>query len=335
MPSTKLASRPVSDPLAFSKSIGGPLLAQVDALILDIVKEEIPLIHDIAEHIIASGGKRLRPLLTLLCATICGYQGERHIHLAAAVEFIHTATLLHDDVVDESKLRRGLATANDVWGNKSSVLVGDFILSQAFRIMTADGSLEVLDILSKAAAVISKGEVLQLSTEGNIDTSEEKYLQVISAKTAELFAAACEIAPVIVGNPSLRPIFRAYGESIGIAFQMIDDMLDYHAEQATLGKTIGDDFRERKVTLPVILALKAADATEREFWQRILSGVPQSPRDLDTALQLMYRHNIASEVRERAEFYCKRAEEQLKYMPPSHAIETLREVVHFTRSRVF
>lgn len=321
--------------LALSKAIGKPLLNKVDALILSIVKEEIPLIHDIAEHIIASGGKRLRPLLTLLCANICGYEGERQVKLAAAVEFIHTATLLHDDVVDESKLRRGLATANDVWGNKSSILVGDFILSQAFRLMVADGSLEVLDILSNAAAVISKGEVMQLCTEGNIDTNIDQYLLVITAKTAELFAAACEIAPVLVDKSELRQAFRNYGNALGIAFQMMDDLLDYQADEAALGKTIGDDFRERKITLPIIFALQKANDEERNFWQRALSGKPTNESDLKRAIQLLKHHNIAAMVKEKADTYCDYAESQIALMPQNSTTATLQEILDFCRSRAY
>jgi octaprenyl-diphosphate synthase len=331
---SKPAIKQAIEPLNLTKEIGSPLISKVDKLILGIVKEEIPLIHDIAEHIIASGGKRLRPLLTLLCADICGYDGDRHIKLAAAVEFIHTATLLHDDVVDESKLRRGLATANDVWGNKSSVLVGDFILSQAFRLMVADGSLEVLDILSNAAAVISKGEVLQLATEGDASTSMERYLQVISAKTAELFAAACEIAPVLVDKSEWRPAFRAYGESLGIAFQMVDDLLDYQADESKLGKTIGDDFRERKVTLPMILAMQQANTEERHFWQRVLSS-DHYEGDLTTALQLLQKYKVAEQVKQIAEKYCAHAEQQITQMPQTHATYALREILDFCRSRVF
>ncbi len=221
------------------------------------VKSEIPLIHNIASHIIASGGKRIRPALTLISAQLCGYEGARHIALAAAVEFIHTATLLHDDVVDESKVRRGLATANEVFGNKASILVGDFLLSQAFQLMVADGSLKVLKILSDAAAVIAKGEVMQLMTEGEPETTIQKYLQVISSKTAILFASACELGAVVAGQDGCEERLREFGIYIGIAFQLTDDALDYTADESKLGKTVGDDFREGKVTLPVILAYNA------------------------------------------------------------------------------
>ena len=232
-------------------------LKRVDALILERVKNEIPLIHDLAKHIIAGGGKRIRPALTLISAQLCGYQGPRHITLAAAVEFIHTATLLHDDVVDESKLRRGLPTANELFGNKASVLVGDFLLSQAFQLMVGDGSHKALKILSDASAIIAKGEVMQLMTEGEPETSVERYLQIISSKTAVLFASACELGAVVAEEERAEEKLREFGIYIGIAFQLVDDALDYGADQGKLGKTVGDDFREGKVTLPVILAYAA------------------------------------------------------------------------------
>lgn len=312
-------------------------LKQVDALILGIVKKEIPLIYEISEHIIASGGKRLRPLLTLICAEIAGYSGTRHVGLAAAVEFIHTATLLHDDVVDESKLRRGLATANDVWDNKSSVLVGDFLLSQAFRLMVADGSIEVLDVLSNAAAVISKGEVLQITTEANAATTYDIYLSVIEAKTAELFAAACEIAPIIAGKSQSREIYRAYGYALGMAFQMMDDVLDYTAEVAELGKNLGDDFREKKMTLPLILALKAAqnDNQAQDFFARILSDAPVGDGDFETALNYMHQFGVFDEIRTYIYNYCDKAEAELKRMPEHPAKKCLFELIDFSRKRIY
>src|SRR5690242_6312919 len=235
-------------------------LGAVNALILERMQSTVALIPQLAGHIIAAGGKRLRPMLTLATARLCGYRGgRRHVALAAAVEFIHTATLLHDDVVDASDLRRGLATANAVWGNKPSVLVGDFLFSRAFQLMVEDGSLKVLDILSSASAVIAEGEVLQLVTSNDTETTEESYLAVIQAKTAQLFAAASRIGAVLADRPSAEEqALEAYGRSLGIAFQLVDDMLDYSAEQAELGKTVGDDFREGKITLPVVLALRSA-----------------------------------------------------------------------------
>src|SRR5512134_2654294 len=232
-------------------------LRLVNALIVDRMQSPVPLIPQLAGHVVAAGGKRLRPMLTLASARLCGYVGLRHIGLDTCVEFIHTATLLHDDVVDDSALRRGLASANTVWGNKPSVLVGDFLFSRAFELMVEDGSLEVLEILSRASSIIAEGEVMQLVTTSDIETSEAAYLDVVRAKTAQLFAAADFIGAVVAERQKEeRDALEAYGMNLGIAFQLIDDVLDYSAKQATLGKTIGDDFREGKMTLPVVLALR-------------------------------------------------------------------------------
>jgi octaprenyl-diphosphate synthase len=241
-------------------------LKKVNQHILDNMKSPVALIPQLAGHIIASGGKRLRPVLTLASANLCGYTGQRHIGLAACVEFIHTATLLHDDVVDESDLRRGQASANAIWGNEASVLVGDFLFSRSFQLMTADGSLQVLRILSDASAVIAEGEVLQLMTANEPTTTEEAYLEVIRSKTAKLFAAATRIGAVVAERPQAEEeALESYGMNIGIAFQLIDDVLDYSADQLKLGKTVGDDFREGKVTLPVILAYRRGNEEERAF----------------------------------------------------------------------
>src|SRR3974390_61008 len=226
----------------------------------------VALIPQLAAHIVAAGGKRLRPLLTLAGARLCGYGGERHVKLAACVEFIHTATLLHDDVVDESLLRRGLASANAVFGNQASVLVGDFLFARAFQLMVEDGSLPVLAILSRAAATIAEGEVLQLVTQNDLSTPEPRYLEVIKGKTAALFAAACEVGAVVADRPSSEAASLAeFGLNLGIAFQLVDDALDYAADQALLGQTVGDDFREGKITLPVLVAYQAGDAADRDF----------------------------------------------------------------------
>ena len=233
-------------------------LKGVNEVILEQMQSPVLLIPQLAGHIIAAGGKRLRPMLTLSSARLCGYTESRHIGLAACVEFIHTATLLHDDVVDESDLRRGAATANAVWGNKASVLVGDFLFSRAFELMVADGSLEVLKILSRASTVIAEGEVHQLVTANDTDTTEQDYLEVIQAKTAKLFAAAAEIGAVVSDRPAEeQTALETYGDHIGMAFQLIDDVLDYSAQQTTLGKAVGDDFRDGKITLPIVLAFRA------------------------------------------------------------------------------
>ena len=240
-------------------------LKAVNRTIIARMNSPVALIPQLAGHVVAAGGKRLRPLLTLAATKLCGYLGERHIRLATCVEFIHTATLLHDDVVDDSALRRGQSSANAIWGNQSSVLVGDFLFSRAFELMIEDGSLKVLQILSRASSVIAEGEVHQLLTSNDTETSEAQYLEVIQAKTAELFAAAARIGAVVAERPDVEEeALRVYGLNLGIAFQLIDDVLDYSARQQELGKTVGDDFREGKITLPVILAFRRGDDGERE-----------------------------------------------------------------------
>ena len=249
-------------------------LEQVNAIILDKMQSEVSLIPELARHIIAAGGKRIRPILTLLAARLCGYRGNRQLSLAACVEFIHTATLLHDDVVDDSGLRRGSATANAVWGNKAPVLVGDFLFSRAFQLMVADGSLRVLDILSSASAVIAEGEVQQLITSNDTSTTEDAYLEVIAAKTGALFRAACQIGAVVAERPAAEETaLAAYGDNLGIAFQLIDDALDYSSHQEQMGKSVGDDFREGKITLPVLVAFARGSDAERDFWRRVLEDM--------------------------------------------------------------
>jgi len=310
-------------------------LKKVDALILDRVKSQVPLISHVASHIIASGGKRIRPALTLISAQLCGYTGERHIQLAAAVEFIHTATLLHDDVVDESKIRRGLATANELFGNKASILVGDFLLSQAFQLMVGDGSLKVLKILSDAAAVISKGEVMQLMMEGQPETTVENYLQVISSKTAVLFAAACELGAVVSGQENREEALREFGIYIGLAFQLIDDALDYTADEAILGKTVGDDFREGKITLPVILAYNAGNEAEKRFWQRTLSEMIQEKGDLEEARFFMRQYDAIGQTIAMAKRYCQKAALALSTFDPSPARGAMLDIADFCASREY
>ncbi len=310
-------------------------LQAVNTLILTIVEHEIPLIKSTAEHIIASGGKRLRPLLTLLSAQALSTNNTRHIPLAAAVEFIHTATLLHDDVVDESKLRRGLATANEVFGNKVSVLVGDFLFSQSFRLMVEDGTIDVLDILSHAAAVISKGEVLQMTVQGNVSTSVATYYDIINAKTAALFEAACEISPVITGKIEHRKTLAHFGNALGLAFQIVDDLLDYTADEHTLGKTVGDDFREGKLTLPVLLAYKHASTEEKQFWERAMGEREQHEGDLEHAMELMHKHKIFDELKTTIKTHCDDARRALAKLPPTPAREALGNIVDFCETRVF
>jgi octaprenyl-diphosphate synthase len=279
-------------------------LEACNRLIVERMHSPVALIPQLAAHIVAAGGKRLRPLLTLAAARMCGYRGERHVALAACVEFIHTATLLHDDVVDESALRRGQASANALFGNKPSVLVGDFLFARAFQLMVADGSLRVLAILSEAAATIAQGEVLQLVTQNDTATTEAQYLEVIEGKTAALFAAATEIGAVVADRPAAEAeALRAYGHNLGMAFQLADDALDYAAEQAALGKTVGDDFREGKITLPVLLAFARGGEEERTFWRRALEQREQREGDLARAQALIERHGALRDTLARARQY--------------------------------
>ncbi|MFQ6018729.1 MAG: polyprenyl synthetase family protein [Kiloniellaceae bacterium] len=311
-------------------------LRAVNSLILERMHSPVALIPQLASHIIAAGGKRLRPILTLAAARLCGYRGRRHLSLAACVEFIHTATLLHDDVVDQSDLRRGLSTANAVWGNQPSVLVGDYLLSRAFQLMVADGSLKVLKILSDTSAVIAEGEVQQLTTANDTETSETAYLQVIGAKTAALFAAACRIGAIVAERPEAEEsALEAYGRNFGVAFQLTDDILDFSARQVELGKSIGDDFREGKITLPIILAFQRGDAVERAFWRRCLEQLDQTEADLERAIGLMTRHGALDDSMMRARRYGARAREALAVFPDSALRRKMIEVVDFCIERAY
>jgi len=310
-------------------------MAAVNTAILDRMQSNVQLIPQLASHLIASGGKRIRPMLTLGAAKLCGYQGDRQILLAACVEFIHTATLLHDDVVDESERRRGAETANVVWGNQASVLVGDFLFSRAFQLMVESGSLEVLRILAGASAVIAEGEVLQLMTANDTATSEADYLKVIESKTAALFAAACRVGAVVADRPLAEAeALDTYGRDLGIAFQLIDDALDYASDAATLGKNTGDDFREGKVTLPIVLAFAAGDAAEKAFWKRVIEQpARQAPEDFDHALALLRRHGALGATLARAEAYGASAKAALDLFPDSPTRAALLEAVDFAIHR--
>ena len=311
-------------------------LQAVNRLIVQHMHSPVALIPQLASHIVAAGGKRLRPMLTLASARLCGYQGERHLGLAACVEFIHTATLLHDDVVDASDLRRGLATANAVWGNKPSVLVGDFLFSRAFQLMVADGSLDVLRILSNASAVIAEGEVLQLMTANDTSSDETTYMQVIEAKTAALFAAACRVGAVVADRPTgEEAALERFGSGFGIAFQLVDDVLDYSALQAELGKAVGDDFRDGKITLPVVLALQRGDAAERAFWRRCLEDQDQRAGDLEQAIEYLQRHDALADAMARAREHAASARQALEGFADGPAKAALLEVVDFCVERAY
>ncbi len=311
-------------------------MKRVNQTILDKMHSPVALIPQLASHLIAAGGKRIRPMLTLASARLAGYDGDRHVVLAACIEFLHTATLLHDDVVDESDLRRGQASANAVFGNKPSVLVGDFLFSRAFELMVADGSLRVLEILSRTSAILAEGEVLQLMTTNDTDTSEETYLEVIRSKTASLFSAACRIGGVTAGVPTAQENALAdYGMNLGIAFQLVDDLLDYSAHQATLGKTVGDDFAEGKLTLPVILAFQRGDEAERAFWTRTLVELDQKDSDLAHAQGLLARHNVLADTATRARFYADQAKKSLSGFPDSPLRQAMLDVVDFCVERAY
>ena len=291
-------------------------LKSVDQVILDKLGSKAEIIEHMTSHLLNSGGKRLRPCLTLVSAKLCGYAGTEHIGLAAAVELIHTATLLHDDVVDESALRRGEETANNVWGNKASILVGDFLLGQSFRLMVESKSLEVLRILSDASAIIAEGEVLQMVAANNLDTSESSYIQIVASKTATLFAAACEIGAVVAGETAEKQeALRNFGRNLGIAFQIVDDALDYSATQEELGKTIGDDFREGKITLPVIHAYSKAENKELAFWERVIQDRKQVADDLERAVELIHTHKSLNYSMNQAVLYIARARKALEIFP--------------------
>lgn len=296
-------------------------MKQTNALILRHLHSDVALIPQVAAWLIAAGGKRIRPLLTIAAARLCGDESACSYGLAAAVEFIHTATLLHDDVVDKSEERRGKDSANVVFGNQASVLVGDFLFSRAFQLMVADGSLEVLRILSDASAVISEGEVMQLQTANNVATTMAQYEKVIAAKTAALFAAACEIGPVVAGaRKEVQEAMRGYGHNLGMAFQIADDILDYTADQKKLGKTVGDDFREGKMTAPVIIALMQATADEKKFWIRTMAEKAQMPDDLPRALEIFHRTGALDRGIEMAWNYAGRAQERLARMDKNGAL---------------
>ncbi len=311
-------------------------LKKVNDLILRAMASPVALIPQLAGHIVAAGGKLLRPMLTLAAAQLCGYRGERHIGLAASVEFIHTATLLHDDVVDESDLRRGLASANTVWGNQASVLVGDFLFSRAFELMVADGSLAVLAVLSRASSVIAEGEVMQLTTSNNTETGEAAYLEVIQAKTAQLFSAACRIGALVADRPKVEEeALETYGMNLGIAFQLVDDVLDYSAKQATLGKTIGDDFKEGKITLPVVLAFRRGGDQERAFWRRTLEEQEQTAADLPRAIELMTKHGALEDTVERARHYGAIARDAMGIFAEGEEKQALIEAIDFCIDRPY
>lgn len=329
----EIQRKPSLDPLI---ALVADDMKAVNRVIIERMDSPVELIPQLASHVVAAGGKRLRPMLTLASARLCGYLGQRHIGLAACVECIHTATLLHDDVVDDSELRRGLASANVVWGNKPSVLVGDFLFSRAFELMVEDGSLRILAILSRASSIIAEGEVSQLVTTNDTETTEADYLAVIRAKTAELFAAACQIGAIVAERPEAEEAaLEAYGMNLGIAFQLIDDVLDYSAKQATLGKTVGDDFREGKITLPIVLAFSRANAEEKIFWRRTLEDLDQDPEDLERAITLLTTRGALAATLESARQYGAEAIAALEPFASGPERAALTDAVGFCIDRAY
>ena len=311
-------------------------MAAVNTLIRDrMASEHAPRIPEVTAHLVEAGGKRLRPMLTLAAARLCGYAGEHHVRLAATVEFIHTATLLHDDVVDESRQRRGRPTANLLWDNKSSVLVGDYLFARSFQLMVETGSLRVLDILANASATIAEGEVLQLTAAQDLRTDEGIYLQVVRGKTAALFSAATEAGGVIAGAPEdqVRAL-HVYGDALGIAFQIVDDLLDYGGSSVVIGKNTGDDFRERKLTLPVIKAVAGASEAEMAFWRRTIEKGHQGDGDLAEALAIMARHSAMERTRDDALAWAEKAKAALAVLPPHDLRDMLSDLADYVVSRV-
>ncbi|MCI5076667.1 polyprenyl synthetase family protein [Oricola sp.] len=310
-------------------------MERVNELILSKAGSDVEMIPEVANHLISSGGKRLRPMITLAAADMFGYRGEGHVKLATSVEFMHTATLLHDDVVDESDMRRSKPTARMIWGNQASVLVGDFLLGQAFKMMVEVGSLDALDVLSTAASVIAEGEVMQLAAAKNLETTEDEYLAVIKAKTAALFSAAAEVGPIIAGaSKSERAALRSYGLNLGLAFQLVDDALDYGGNAKDLGKNTGDDFREGKITLPVVLAYRRGTDAERDFWKAGIEKGENGNRELETARSLMLKYAALPDTIQRARHFGEIARDALAPLKPSPQKDALLDVVEFCISRV-
>ena len=310
-------------------------MAQVNDMIrARMASEHAPRIPEVTAHLVEAGGKRIRPMMTLAAAKMCGYDGPYHINLAATVEFIHTATLLHDDVVDESSQRRGRATANLLWDNKSSILVGDYLFARAFQLMVEAESLTVLDILSNASATIAEGEVLQMTAAQDLETDEATYLKVVRGKTAALFSAATEVGGVIANAPAehTKALFD-FGDALGISFQIVDDLLDYDGRLA-IGKNIGDDFRERKLTLPVIKAVAMADAEERAFWVKTIEKGKQDDGDFEHALSLLKKHDTLNATRTEALEWRDKAKASLSIIPQSELRDMLLDLADYVVARI-
>ena len=328
------ANQSARDDLKPLYDIVGPDMESINRLILDKAISDVDLVLELAHHLIDSGGKRLRPMLTIATSKLIGYSGTQHVPIAAAVEFMHTATLLHDDVVDQGDVRRGKRAARVIWGNEASVLVGDFLLGQAFRMLVKVGSLPVLQILSNAAAIIAEGEVMQLAAAQNTATTEDDYLSIVNAKTAALFSGAAESGAAVADRPVEElAALRSYGKNLGIAFQLIDDALDYSGNAGNLGKSIGGDFREGKITLPLILAFRRGTGDERAFWNRTIVEGDVCDNDLEHAIGLMERHGTIEATISRARSYGEVAHDALAIFPDGHVKDALQQVISFCVNR--
>jgi octaprenyl-diphosphate synthase len=309
-------------------------MGRLNELILSKAESHVEMIPKLARHLIDSGGKRLRPILTVACSQLCGYAGSDHLPLAAAVEFMHTATLLHDDVVDESDMRRGRTTARILWGNQASVLVGDYLLGQAFKMQVDVGIMDAIAVLANAAAIIAEGEVMQLAAAKNMETTEDEYLAIIRSKTAALFAAASELGAVVCGKGEReRAALRSYGNNLGLAFQLVDDALDYAGSAAELGKNVGDDFREGKITLPIILSYRRGTPEEQAFWRKTLTDGEIGDGDLETAAGYMHKHAAIDDTIKRAGHYGAIAKDALAIFPDDTHRKALLEAVDFCIQR--
>ncbi|MGI9169827.1 MAG: polyprenyl synthetase family protein [Caulobacteraceae bacterium] len=315
-------------------ALAAPDMAGVDALIAARLQSPVSIIPALAAHLIEAGGKRIRPLITVAAARLVGGGGEGALNLAAAVEFIHTATLLHDDVVDSSRLRRGKVAAHLIWGAPSSVLVGDFLFARAFELMVETGILPALEILARASRVIAEGEVLQLSRAHDLNLSQATYLEIITAKTAELFAAAAEAGAVCAGaNETASTGLRAYGQNLGLAFQLADDALDYGGATETLGKNAGDDFREGKAPLPLLLAIARLGPREVDFWERAIGRKEQTEADFRRARELIIGAGALEATLDLAADYAERAKSALAVFPAGEWRAGLEALADFAVSR--
>ena len=323
------------DAVARLRALTANDLERVNGAILDNMRSPVEMIPEVGGHLIHAGGKRLRPMLTLGSARLCGYEGDDHIKLAAAVELIHGATLLHDDVVDGSMLRRGARTANVIWGNKESVLVGDFIFARAFELMVAVRNLDVLRVLSSASGVIAEGEVLQLATQKNLESTFEMYLAVVESKTAALFSAATHVGALIAqSSRALEQGLRHFGRNLGVAYQLIDDALDYAGFESSLGKSVGDDFREGKMTLPIVYAIERANDEEKAFWRRTIAEGRYAPGDLEQACAILNRTDALQDTIHCAERYAARAIADLEAAPDNDYADALRALAKASVQRL-